>query len=503
MKLLEELDKVCSPKWVEKFINSRQSTSASDSLVWKLYQLLHSDKYEEHEIVKKLYGKDKTPSYGPFRTLRTRLRHILVNAFVLQQLAEPTYRTYDEAYQNGFRQLEVARMLAGKRAYNAAREIASRTFGKVKDYEIVPLNLGLADLLSSMYLGVHYNEELFNHYLNLANYYNKAAYDLGIVTSFYRKLRNSIYAQRESPAEMGEMARRYVQDCEDIRGRYPEISIIQVMIIITEMNGCVLRGDYHKAIDVSLQGMETLSRCKGSSLATLSLLALERVNCTIKLRDFKLGKQQIREARKHIAPNTINDIKLTDYAILLGFRTSNYNFAYQEFANVNRRKLRQLLTSRSLEYWRILEAYVNFLIVAGEIQPQDDWPPLPSFRISRFINNVPTSTRNKKGTNIQILIVQVLYFMVTDKHSRAIDRTEALESYCNRYLREDKNLRNNCFFKLLLVAIQNGFKRIPTERKSEKIYNKMVQADNMTSNLNDTELIKYEDLWAIVLKHLD
>ncbi|MEM1356915.1 MAG: hypothetical protein AAGF89_01885 [Bacteroidota bacterium] len=381
MKLLVELDKACSPKWVEKFIGKRQSSTGEDSLTLKLYQLLHSDKYEEDFIVKKLYGKDKTPSYGPFRALKTRLRHIMVNAFVLQQLDEPTYRTYNEAYQNGFRQLEVARMLAAKRAYTAAREIASRTFGKVKDFEIVPLNLGLTDLLSSMYLGAHYNEELFNHYLDLTNHYNKVAYDMGIVTSYYRKFRNAIYAQRLSPAAMGEMARKFVEECEEIRNRYPTISYIQGALIITEMEGCVFRGEYHKAIEVSHQGVETLKKCKAASQSILDLLTLERVDCTIKLRDFELGKKQIAMAKKNIAPDTRNGIKLRDYAILLGFRTNNYNFAYLEFAHTSKRKLRQLLSPRFIEYWSILEAYINFLVVAGEIDLDEGTPPIPKFRI--------------------------------------------------------------------------------------------------------------------------
>ncbi len=249
-------------------------------------------------------------------------------------------------------------------------------------------------------------------------------------------------------------------------------------------------------------GCPNLVRCKGVSQSVLSILALSRVDCTIKLNDFELGKQQITTAKLQVIPNSMHELKLVEYAIMLGLRTKNYEFAYREFVALDKRSINQLLLPRHAEYWLILEAAINLLIIAGEIIPDASWPVLRKFRTARFINNVPSFGREKGGVNIQILVIQALYFIVLGKYDAMIDRTEALESYCKRYLKNDENRRNDAFFKLLLVTIQVNFNREKAEERGRYTFGKL-KASTDWSELNNTEIIPYEDLWYILLNHLE
>lgn len=501
MTLLEELDERCLPKWVNKILREKPGEGKEKSLIKKLYNLVHARKYEEAQIAKKLYGANATPSHAPFRTLKTRLRHILVEAFMMQELGYPSYTNYDLAYKNGYRQLSVARLLIINKAFHAAREVAVNAFKNVREYEIIPLNLGLTDIIVSLLLGLFYNEELYLKYSELNRYYNQANYDLGIVSNYYREIRNHMYAKRLSPMEVGVLAGQYVEECTEISSRYRHVSQIQVMLFSTEMTGCMLRGEYRKAINVATRGSNILSKCKGISESSISALAITRVECTIMLSDFKLGEQQISAARKEVQANTINDLALTDLAIQLGLRTGNYEFAYRQYVNVNQYTISRLLTPRHQEHWVILEACINLLIISGELTPQEDWPKLRNFRVAGFANKVLVSTRNKKGENIQILVLQAMLSIIRKKYDVAIERTSALEAYCNRYLKNDENLRNNCFFKLLLITIKSEFNRRAAERKGEATFQRLLSATDK-SRLNNMELIPYEKLWEMLLRHL-
>ncbi len=501
MVLLKELDACCLPKWVNKILREEQSNAEDKSLIRKLYTLLHARKYEEEQIVKKLYGPGYTPSHGPFRTLKTRLRHILVEAYIMQELGAPSYKTYDLAYQHGYRQLDVVRLLLTGKAFNAAKEIALYAYKNVKDYEIIPLNQGLTDIIASLHLGLFYNEELYLKYSELSRYYSRASYDLSIVTNYYREIRNSMYAHNESPMTTGQKAKDYVKACSDIRQKYHNVSQIQGMLIGTEITGCMLRGEYREAIDASMRGSAILSKCKGVSQSVLSVLAINRVECTIKLNDFELGKQQIKLAKLQVQENPINDLALSENAIRLGLSTGNFDYAYHQFVNVNQRKIKRFLRPTSQEHWIVIEACINLLIAAGEISPESDWPKLRHFRAASFENKVFNLTKNKKGENIQVLVLQALFSIVRKKYDSAIDRTASLESYCNRYLKDDENLRNNCFFKLLLITTKSGFNRRVTERKGETVLERLKGATDR-SKLNNIELIPYETLWRILLKHL-
>lgn len=501
MVLLTELDACCFPKWVNKILREEDKPGQEKSLIRRLYTLVHARKYSEDEIVKKLYGPDVTPSYGPFRTLKTRLRHVLVEAYAMQELGAPSYKTYDLALQNGLRQLDIVRMLVMGKAFNAAKEIAIQAFKNVRDYEIITLNHGLTDMITALHLGLFYDEKRYLYYSKLCRYYSQASFDLSIVTDYYREVRNALYGRRESPMEIGKKAGRYVSACDEIRQKYLHVSQIQGMLTATEMHGCMLRGEYQEAIMASVKGSKILKGCKGVSESALGNLAISRVECTIMLNDFELGKKQILLAKKEIREKTVNHLALSDLAILLGLRTYNYEFAYRQFASVSQRQITQLLTPPTQEHWVILEACINFLILAKEITPKDDWPKIRNFRVASFVNKVTTSTRNKRGDNIQILVFQALFSIIRNKYDDAIDRTASLEAYCNRYLKDDENIRNNCFFKLLLITIKAGFNRRLAQKKGEATFQRM-QAASERSKLNNTELVPYEQLWKILLSHL-
>ncbi len=498
MSIIFELNGLCNSRSVNKFFRNTEE----DTMIRRLYKLVHSGKYDEGQIVKKIYGKEVTPEHASYKALRTRLRNILLEAFMMQELRSPAYKTYDQAYQHGYQQLAMLRVLVGKRAYLVARDIAAVVFKNVSSYEIILLNLELTDILASLHLGVAYDKKLFERYNNLYTYYSGAAFDLSIVSGYYREIKSAIYAQRESPMTTGKRAGQYVEDCEKMREKYLHISQIQGMLTNLETTGCVLRGEYMEAITASLRGSDFLVRCKGVSQSVLSILALSRVDCTIKLNDFELGKQQITTAKLQVIPNSMHELKLVEYAIMLGLRTKNYEFAYREFVALDKRSINQLLLPRHAEYWLILEAAINLLIIAGEIIPDASWPVLRKFRTARFINNVPSFGREKGGVNIQILVIQALYFIVLGKYDAMIARTEALESYCKRYLKNDENRRNDAFFKLLLVTIQVNFNREKAEERGRYTFGKL-KASTDWSELNNTEIIPYEDLWYILLNHLE
>ncbi|MEO0731638.1 MAG: hypothetical protein AAFZ52_02305 [Bacteroidota bacterium] len=501
MKALQELKRASQAKVVYGLLRGNNQVAARDSLIRKFYDLLDEKDVEEAEIVRQLYGPKATPSLARYRTLKVRLKNILIEAFLRGKATEPDYTTYDLAYKNGFKHLEVSRLLIGQSAHHAARELLSKTWYAVKDYEIIQLNFGLTDTLSSLNLGLAYNEELFLKYSQLAEYYGQAMIDTYKVLQAYRYVRNAFYAQRSTSVEIGQLANKYVEQYRSIVEKYPKVSRVQGAFAIMEITAHMEQGRYEHAIDAASRGMELLAKCKGTGGGVMSVLALVRVECTIKSDNFELGKRQIELARGAVKQSVINQIKLMEYAVLLGLRTGQYDFAYLEFVGVSHRQLKRYLRQNHIEYWLILEAYVNFLVVAGCIQIKDEWSSLRRFRVNKFVNDVPAYSRIKKGMNIQILILQVLFLIVLKKFDQAIDRTDALAAYSSRYLRDNENLRNSCFFKILRITIQENFVREAVRRKAQKTFERMLSTRNSLA-VNDTEIVPYEVLWEILLDHL-
>ncbi|WP_116127787.1 hypothetical protein [Lewinella sp. IMCC34183] len=503
MEDIRELLEVAPTKKVGKLLKISQA-KGKQSMIAELHALVRKGDLTEEEIVTKLYGEEATSSHPAYRALKSRLRDLITTAIMDDDVYSANYRTYDNAQVNGYRQLNLISLLLTRRAWQSVKYLAHLTLRRVQDYEILPINSRLTSILAGLYLGVGFDEKQFLKYQALADHYAEAERVLNKVSSYYREMRRMIYAHKLLPNEIGEEVSGYVAECEPLVKQYPTVSAMQATFFIMKVHSLTLLGDYPEAIQTANEAETVLRNCKGAGNQSLSLMALTRVECSVKLRDFKEGYLQVKRAKAMIAEGSINHLKLSEYAITLGLQTGNFDYAYEQLAVVDRRALKRLLKQQHVEYWLILEAYINILILAGRIDPDQMKGKLPDFKLFKFVNNVPSYSKDKQGMNIQILILQVLYLLINDQYGRIIDRTDALIRYGSRYLMNNENLRNNCFFKLLLTAEKSNFHRAATLRKSQKTYQKMVSPQaKLLGRANSTEIVRYETLWEIVLENLE
>ena len=495
MKTLRELLAVAGKKAVLNRLNDKKGTSLTKTLL----ELLEDPDLTEDQAAKALYGPTANRKLAAFKTLKSRLKEIMLVAIQKGKVVELDYSTYNAAFESGFRQLYTIQVLLVSRAYSAAREIAKQTFYNVRDYEILLLNHGLTNQLANLHLGVGYNEKLVKKYNDINLHYSEALFMLSKLENRYRKVRDMIYSNKAPLAEIGRLSLQYLEEFSESRITYAKVSQVQGMIYSLEITGFMYIGDYLDAIESSKRGELVLANCKGVSSSVMNFLLLAKLESILKAEDFELGRSEIMLAQEKLPENSMNGIKVIEYAIRLGLWMQKFDYAYLCLANFNRRLVKRLLTTEHQEYWMIWEAYINFLVVAGRIKPQDDWPKLPRFKFAKFFNNVPAFSRNKTGMNIPILILQTIYFIIIGKYGTVVDRTEALERYCSRYLKDDENLRHNCFFKLILITVQANFHKGATERKAATVYSRMVNARERSI---DIEIIPYEALWEIVLENL-
>jgi hypothetical protein len=500
---IRELLDIASAKKVSKLLKVSRSRG-KPSMLAELHGLVKRGDLDEDEIVAELYGDEYDSKYAAYRALKGRLRDLITTAIMDDDVYSANYKDYDSAQINGYRQLNLINLLLLRRAWKSAKYLSHLTLRRVRDFEILPINSRLASILASLYLGVGFDEKQFVKYQEMADYYAEAERVLNKVSSYYREMRRMIYAHKLLPNEIGQRVADYVSECEDSVARYPQVSALQAMFFIMKVHGLTLVGDYPGAIRTANEAEDVLTKCKGAGKQSLSLMALTRVDCSVKLRDFDEGYLQVKRAKHMVPAGSINHIKLSEYAVTLGLQTGHFDYAYEQLAQVDRKSLNRLLTQQHVEYWLILEAYVNLLILAGQIDIRQTSGTLPDFKLYKFVNNVPSYSKDKQGMNIQILILQVIFFIIKRQYGKIIDRTDALIRYGSRYLMNNENLRNNCFFKLLLTAEKCNFHRAATERNAKKTYQKMISPQaRKLGRANSTEIIPYETLWQIVLDNLE
>jgi hypothetical protein len=155
------------------------------------------------------------------------------------------------------------------------------------------------------------------------------------------------------------------------------------------------------------------------------------------------------------------------------------------------------------EMWRIFEACLYYLYKIGKVKEEEAPTELKKFKPGKFFNNMPIFSKDKRGMNITILILQILYFIADQDYDKSIDRIEAIEKYLVRYLKEDDTARSNSFIKMLMQIPIGNFHRENVLRKAEK-YLKVLQTLPLeaANQSHEIEIIPYETLWAFNVETL-
>ncbi len=223
----------------------------------------------------------------------------------------------------------------------------------------------------------------------------------------------------------------------------------------------------------------------------------------IKLKEYKEAHIYLQKILNFIDKIGHNYFRFKGLEFSLYAVTKDYNKMYiltHEVLNI--KKIKEFSTI-SME-WNLRKAFVNILVESGKIPSKTiNEKPQKRFRLNRFINTMDNYTKDKRGMNIAIHVVQLMYFLIRKEYSKMEDRYVALNLYSYRYLRNDKTLRSNCFIKMLLKMPEAKYNPIRTKRYVKKYEQKLTENPfEITMKAVSVELIPYEHLWEIIMEIL-
>jgi len=234
-------------------------------------------------------------------------------------------------------------------------------------------------------------------------------------------------------------------------------------------------------------------------------LLFQKIICLIQLKEYQQGKKVVNELFTYLDEETFNWFKGQEMRMYLLFHTKNYQEAYTIFSEVySHKKFNKALSAANQETWEIFKAYLHFLIELDHIQAIEGDTNFKKFRINRFINTVPTYSKDKRGANIAILVIQIIFSIHQKKYDLMIDRIDAINKYGSRHLRKGENFRSNCFIKMLLEIPKASFHKVGAQRKAAPYVKKLSKASlEIANQTHSIEILPYEDLWPLVIGMLE
>ena len=236
----------------------------------------------------------------------------------------------------------------------------------------------------------------------------------------------------------------------------------------------------------------------------LQIAYYQKLVCMIQLKMFENAENVAEKCLSLIEEGAFNWFKYNELYLTVCMHTGKYQKAYQIYQEVVNHKRYPFLPSNNKEIWIINEAYLKYLAQIGKIEPSTEDVQFSRFSIGKFVNETPIFSKDKRGMNIAILAIQILFLILTKKYGKAIDRIEAVEKYCTRYLRQTDTIRSYFFIKMLLTIPLANFHKVAVERKSKPYLDKLCQQPlELSDQTHKIEIINYEKLWEFALDSLD
>lgn len=259
-----------------------------------------------------------------------------------------------------------------------------------------------------------------------------------------------------------------------------------------------MQKDYKRALETSLEALEYLDSKTEERKLYRYLILLDVLRTNLLLKDYKHCLSIVEKIESIGLSFNFNYFKLQS----LKFHIFVLEFRYRDLYDlttfiINRPELSKYAFRH--EQWKINEAFVHFLIQSDKIPGVE--PDSSNFKLSKFINSINIQDKDKRGVNIALHVVQLLFYLKQKKFSKVNERLEALTLYSFRYLRRDETLRSNCFIKMCLKLPEAEYNPIRTKRYVKKYWDRLLENPfELSLQSTEVEIIPYEQLWEMIIE---
>ena len=477
MRLLNQLVELCRPRKV-RFLNVLGQGGNADRLKELIVNYPHKD---EQAIFDLLDSKTATQQYRS--ELKAKLEDRLINTILAinpkskAQHAEISYRR--------LKKVAVAvDTLAYERKLPAAIALAKKHVQSAIDFDFNDVVVTLARLLVHHYAvsepeGRAYRKYKIIHLTAVEKLYTEGRiHDLFCEFSIYFKSKNT--TKRESLAKIVERCKLLMKSDLSYRSALFGFNVL----VLFQM----YEGRFEEAEKSAKKAIRFFESNANYPTRPIFSFNYKLIPIYIQQGRYDAANTAIQQCLAIENKDTRNYLLVKRYQAILSLRMEDY----QEARNICNAIDFKALDQRSLEDWRICEAYAILLTYPA------------GFRLGKFLNEMEVFQHDKKGHNINLIILEWLFRIAQGEQEKLIDRIAALKRYIYRHLpnvERGRHIRSRIFLKILVDLAENAF-----EWQHSKVQARVNQLQLIPASVSgqdvDLEVMRYESLLIKVAKIL-
>jgi len=473
-----------------------------DTKLNQLYEGILAGKYNSDvQACKDLFGTNQFEK--GYRNLKSRLEKRVINTLFFLDLNAVSFLETEKAYYNCYKNLAAIKILTGRGARKSSNLLAEKTLKVAMKFEFHDVSIPILKDLRQYYGTLVGNQKKYRKYNHLLQQFREESNYEEQAREMYTTLA-SYYANSKTikPIHLT-LAKEYAEKLEGYldKTNYRNFHLYAHLVITLRYE---IENDFHKAIENCNRALDYLKKFQHTTKTQFFVFHFKRMTSLTKLKKLEEAHVDAEKCLELVKEGNLNWFLTSQFYILLLLHSEKFQEAFGFYKKVNKiRKSKKVRSDVGKEFFNIIGAYIDYFIRIGKIEI----PPnkrKPRFDSKSFMKSSPEFSKDKRGMNVTILVLQVLFFLNENKHNQVIDRMDALRTYSSRYLRQDETFRSNCFIKMLSKIPEANFNRIALERRSKDLYKKLISKPLEVANQPiEMEIIPFEKLWEMVLNSLD
>jgi len=496
MKDLLELAQIVTPtklRQVELLNASANGNGASK--IQQFYEMLQNGTLEsDEEAAQQFYNAPKSAS--SYQKLRGTVKDRLINSLFLIDLKKASYTDRQTAYYACYQEWAGAKILYGKNARSAAVSVSHKLLKLARKFEFTELLVDILHTLRLYYGTIEGDVKKFAQYNEAFKQQQQRWVAENLAEELYIDLSIGFVNAKATDTDIQEKAVRHFAQ---IKHSLEKNDTYQLHLCgrLIEVSQFTSINDYAGALDVCNRAIAFFETKKYNANVPLQIFHYQKLICHLQLQQYELALNAARKCESFLEEGTFNWFKLQETYFLLRARVGEYLQADEVVQLVLGHPGFGGLPENVRESWIIAEGYTYFIQKAGLIPEKTD---AIAFRLSRFLNEMEVFSRDKKGMNITILILEFIIHIAERNYDYLIDRVEAVDKYRKRYLQSEETQRSAHFLKMLLLAPRCAFDVTALQKKAMEELHALQAIPIETANQSfEIEIIPYEELWETIL----
>ncbi len=461
-----------------------------------LFDAIYHGKLDSDEAAEALlYGKSEG-TQAKYQALKSRLKDKLIQCILLSDLNGEEFSDREMAHVDCQKKWAAAMTLFSKGAATAAAELSEQLLKRTRRYEFTELSISILHRLCHYYALQYGKAKKYEEYRSLQKHFQRIWLAEKEAEDYVNDIAATYKPTLEIRLQLATTAERAYAELAPLLEASESYSLhLSGRTLQTFFH--MYRGEYQEAANVCKEALQFFEKRKYKTTVPSQLFYYQLIVCQIQLKQFDEGYKTIKKQQEAFSEGSWNWYKFQELLFLLSMHTGAYDTGFKVLQQAITAKNFEKIPEMLQESWRIYEAFGHFLLKIGKIKAPAG---TSKYKTGKFLNEVPEFSKDKRGANVPVLIVQLLHALADNKRDQLIDRVEALSKYCSRYLKDDTQYRSNCFINMLMQIPGGNFHKEAVLRKADKYSARLSERSvQIADQAFELEVIPYESLWELVV----